>query len=263
MPRRTPNAGCSLFGYPQSQHRRPVLRACAGKWMNGSGAAPWSCSRPGALPRPRPGRLAPGRIRVSSEHPGRCIGDGNGTYDRADVPGFNEKNLEVRVTPRSVCILGKREDVGRAKDGNLIVERRASKNQISRGDCRLTPLVLPRMHTERGVTRTSRFFSLKPGRPRDRKFRFRLQYIYRDAPKKLGFGWSQSSRSWPWAKPLASNNSRARRRSVIHFLRKLEERVAVLRLRVSEKRATCVGGSSGMLILPFLGMVLGPWIRLS
>jgi HSP20 family protein len=46
----------------------------------------------------------------------------------ADVPGFNEKNLEVRVTPRSVCILGKREEAGEQKDGNLIYsERRASQ----------------------------------------------------------------------------------------------------------------------------------------
>jgi HSP20 family protein len=47
---------------------------------------------------------------------------------RADVPGFNEKNLEVRVTPRSVCILGKREEAAEQKDGNLIYsERRASQ----------------------------------------------------------------------------------------------------------------------------------------
>jgi HSP20 family protein len=47
---------------------------------------------------------------------------------RADVPGFNEKNLEVRVTPRSVCILGKREEAAEQKDGNLIYsERRAAQ----------------------------------------------------------------------------------------------------------------------------------------
>jgi HSP20 family protein len=47
---------------------------------------------------------------------------------RADVPGFNEKNLEVRVTPRSVCILGERDDAAEQKDGNLIYsERRASQ----------------------------------------------------------------------------------------------------------------------------------------
>ena len=47
---------------------------------------------------------------------------------RADVPGFNEKNLEVRVTPRSVCILGKREEAPEQKDRNLIYsERRASQ----------------------------------------------------------------------------------------------------------------------------------------
>ena len=47
---------------------------------------------------------------------------------RADVPGFNEKNLEVRITPRSVCILGKRQEAAEQKDGNLIYsERRASQ----------------------------------------------------------------------------------------------------------------------------------------
>src|SRR6202521_2474870 len=47
---------------------------------------------------------------------------------RADVPGFNEKDLEVRVTPRSVCILGKREEAAEQKEGNLIYsERRASQ----------------------------------------------------------------------------------------------------------------------------------------
>jgi HSP20 family protein len=47
---------------------------------------------------------------------------------RADVPGFNEKNLEVRVTPRSVCVLGKREEATEQKDGNLIYsERRATQ----------------------------------------------------------------------------------------------------------------------------------------
>jgi HSP20 family protein len=45
---------------------------------------------------------------------------------RADVPGFNEKNLEVRVTPRSVCILGKREGAPEEKEGSVIYsERRA------------------------------------------------------------------------------------------------------------------------------------------
>ena len=47
---------------------------------------------------------------------------------RADVPGFKERDLEVRVTPRSVCILGKREEAAEQKDGNLIYsERRASQ----------------------------------------------------------------------------------------------------------------------------------------
>lgn len=43
---------------------------------------------------------------------------------RADVPGFNEKNLEVRVTPRSVCILGKREDTREEKEASVIYSER-------------------------------------------------------------------------------------------------------------------------------------------
>ena len=45
---------------------------------------------------------------------------------RADIPGFNEKNLEVRITPRSVCILGKREEAAEQKDGNLIYSERCA-----------------------------------------------------------------------------------------------------------------------------------------
>jgi HSP20 family molecular chaperone IbpA len=50
---------------------------------------------------------------------------------RADVPGFSEKDLEVRVGPRFVCIAGKREEVSGQKQGKPIYSERRS-NQIFR-----------------------------------------------------------------------------------------------------------------------------------
>jgi len=50
---------------------------------------------------------------------------------RADVPGFSEKELEVRVGPRSVCITGKRQEALEQRDEKAVyTERRA--NQIFR-----------------------------------------------------------------------------------------------------------------------------------
>jgi len=47
---------------------------------------------------------------------------------RAAVPGFSEKELEVRVAPRSVCITGKRQEVSEQKDeGAVRAERRSSR----------------------------------------------------------------------------------------------------------------------------------------
>lgn len=47
---------------------------------------------------------------------------------RADVPGFGEKDLEVRVAPRSVCITGKREDVSeRTEEKSVYSERRSNR----------------------------------------------------------------------------------------------------------------------------------------
>jgi len=46
----------------------------------------------------------------------------------ASVPGFAEKELEVRVAPRSVCITGKREEVSEQSDEKgVYAERRSSQ----------------------------------------------------------------------------------------------------------------------------------------
>jgi HSP20 family protein len=50
---------------------------------------------------------------------------------RADVPGFNEKELELRVGPRSVCITGKREETSEQKEEKTVYSERRS-NQIFR-----------------------------------------------------------------------------------------------------------------------------------
>src|ERR1700681_3281998 len=50
---------------------------------------------------------------------------------RADVPGFSEQDLEVRVAPRSVCIAGKREETSEQKEGETVYSERRS-NQIFR-----------------------------------------------------------------------------------------------------------------------------------
>lgn len=46
----------------------------------------------------------------------------------AEVPGFTEKDLEVRVAPRAVCISGARQEVSREKDeSGSPVEQRSSQ----------------------------------------------------------------------------------------------------------------------------------------
>ena len=45
---------------------------------------------------------------------------------RADVPGFGEKDLEVRVAPRSLCITGKRQELSDQKEGTTIYSERRS-----------------------------------------------------------------------------------------------------------------------------------------
>jgi HSP20 family protein len=47
---------------------------------------------------------------------------------RADVPGFNEHELEVRVAPRSVCITGKRMQPWEQREAKAVhIERRADQ----------------------------------------------------------------------------------------------------------------------------------------
>jgi type II secretory pathway predicted ATPase ExeA/HSP20 family molecular chaperone IbpA len=46
----------------------------------------------------------------------------------ADVPGFGEKDLEVRVAPRSLCITGKRQELSDQKEGTTIYSERRSKH---------------------------------------------------------------------------------------------------------------------------------------
>jgi len=50
---------------------------------------------------------------------------------RADVPGFSERELEVRVGPRSVCITGKRQEASEQKDEKAVYSERRS-DQIFR-----------------------------------------------------------------------------------------------------------------------------------
>src|SRR2546430_3459793 len=47
---------------------------------------------------------------------------------RADVPGFREKDLEVRAAPRSLCITGKRQESSDQKEGTTIYSERRSKH---------------------------------------------------------------------------------------------------------------------------------------
>jgi type II secretory pathway predicted ATPase ExeA/HSP20 family molecular chaperone IbpA len=46
---------------------------------------------------------------------------------RADVPGFGEKDLEVRIAPRSLCILGRRQGTSDQKEGKTVYSERRSK----------------------------------------------------------------------------------------------------------------------------------------
>ncbi len=45
---------------------------------------------------------------------------------RVDVPGFSEKDLEVRVAPRSLCITGKRQEASDQKEGETVYRERHS-----------------------------------------------------------------------------------------------------------------------------------------
>jgi type II secretory pathway predicted ATPase ExeA/HSP20 family molecular chaperone IbpA len=46
---------------------------------------------------------------------------------RADVPGFREKDLEVRIAPRSLCILGRRQEASDQNEGKTLYSERRSK----------------------------------------------------------------------------------------------------------------------------------------
>ena len=50
---------------------------------------------------------------------------------RADVPGFSDKEIEVRVSPRSVCITGVRQAASEQSDEKTVVAERRS-NQVFR-----------------------------------------------------------------------------------------------------------------------------------
>src|SRR6266403_1823340 len=47
---------------------------------------------------------------------------------RVDAPGIDEKDLEVRAAPRSLCITGKRQESSDQKDGATIYSERRSKH---------------------------------------------------------------------------------------------------------------------------------------
>jgi HSP20 family molecular chaperone IbpA len=55
----------------------------------------------------------------------------NGFTIRAEVPGFAEKDLEIEVEPRSMCITGKRTEETRQQEGKMVYTERRS-NQIFR-----------------------------------------------------------------------------------------------------------------------------------
>jgi HSP20 family protein len=50
---------------------------------------------------------------------------------RAEVPGFAEKDLEIEVEPRSMCITGTRQEESQQQEGKMIYTERRS-NQIFR-----------------------------------------------------------------------------------------------------------------------------------
>jgi type II secretory pathway predicted ATPase ExeA/HSP20 family molecular chaperone IbpA len=46
---------------------------------------------------------------------------------RADAPGFGERDLEVRVAPRSLCITGKRRDSSDQQEGKTVYSERSAR----------------------------------------------------------------------------------------------------------------------------------------
>src|SRR5258708_6408175 len=70
-------------------------------------------------------------LRAESEillqAPGHVTETETGVTIRADVPGFREKDLEVRAAPRSLCITGKRQESSDQKEGTTIYSERHTK----------------------------------------------------------------------------------------------------------------------------------------
>jgi|SRR5690242_5442541 HSP20 family protein len=65
---------------------------------------------------------------ISQDVPMEITETQTGFTIRAEVPGFSEKEIEVRVAPRSVCITGKRQETSEQTDENAVnVERRSSQ----------------------------------------------------------------------------------------------------------------------------------------
>src|SRR5713226_6449257 len=52
----------------------------------------------------------------------------NGFTIRTDMPRFDEKDPEVRVAPRTLCITGKRQELSDQKEGTTIYSERRSKH---------------------------------------------------------------------------------------------------------------------------------------
>src|SRR5260370_14768720 len=62
---------------------------------------------------------------------------------RADVPGFGEKDVEVRVAPRSLCITGKRQESSDQKEATTIYSERRSTYSERRSTHIFSVLHLP------------------------------------------------------------------------------------------------------------------------
>jgi len=65
--------------------------------------------------------------RGGSSLRGRCFAGGTELTVRADVPGFGEKDLEVQIAPRSLCILGRRQEASDEKEGRIVYSERRPK----------------------------------------------------------------------------------------------------------------------------------------
>ena len=55
---------------------------------------------------------------------------------RVDVPGFGEKDLDVRVAPRSLCITGKRQESSDQQEGRTVYSERRPHRSSGCWTCR-------------------------------------------------------------------------------------------------------------------------------